>query len=196
MATIDFFFELASPYSYLASHQIDRIAAEAGHVVAWRPIDLEAVWQAHGVLEAYAAVRRVKRAHIFHDAQRCAQELGLTLARPVTRVAGTALAKLAFHGLNSDDGERAKRFIRAVWHRHFAEGQPIDEPQDLAAAHGALDADAIVRAAQSPSAREAQDVSTAEALRSGCFGVPWLVFDGEAYFGHDRLPHLERHLRR
>ena len=35
---IQFFFEFASPYSYIASLEIDKVAAGAGRSVEWRPI--------------------------------------------------------------------------------------------------------------------------------------------------------------
>ncbi len=69
---IQFFFEFASPYSYIASMEIDKVAASAGRSVEWRPIELAAVWAAHGVLEAYTAIRRLKRPYILRDAMRSA----------------------------------------------------------------------------------------------------------------------------
>ena len=96
MKSIQFFFELASPYSYIASLQIESIAAKGERSVDWRPIEIEAVWSAQGVLEAYAAVRRVKRNYIAIDSRRCAATHGIALAKPVTSARATSLAKLAF----------------------------------------------------------------------------------------------------
>jgi len=84
MNPVHFFFELASPYSYIASLQIERLVKEAGRAVQWRPVELEAVWAAQGVLEAYAAVRRMKRDYILRDSRRCAAMLGISIAKPAT----------------------------------------------------------------------------------------------------------------
>jgi 2-hydroxychromene-2-carboxylate isomerase len=196
MNPVQFFFELASPYSYIASLQIERLVKEEGRAVEWRPIELEAVWAAQGVLEAYAAIRRVKRDYILRDSRRCAASLGIAIAKPATSSRDTSFAKLAFWGLHASNPQLATRFIQAVWNRHFGAGSPIASAHDLASAstHLGLSEESIVSAAQSPLARAAQDATNVEAVRSGCFGVPWFVADGEAFFGQDRLSHLAAHL--
>jgi len=197
MPPIHFFFELASPYSYLASHQLDQLNLDFQREVDWRPIDIEVIWSALGVLEAYSAVRNVKRKYIVQDSQRCAVALGVPLTKPTTSARETKLAKLAYWGLRSYDRELAARFLRAAWHAHFGKGSPIGSSQELAeAATGlGLQREAIESAAQSPEARQAQDASNAAAIDLGCFGVPWFAVDGEVFFGHDRLPHLASHIR-
>lgn len=196
MPPIQFYFELASPYSYLASLQIEQLGASANRSVDWLPVDIEVVWAAQGVLEAYAAIRRLKRSYIARDSQRCAAALGTVFAKPATAARDTAFAKLAYWGIHSSDPALAKIVIQAVWHRHFREGAPIATAEDLAAAcvDTGLGAAAINLAAQSPAAREAQGAANAQAVRWGCFGIPWLVVDGESYFGHDRLPHVAARL--
>ncbi len=47
-APIDFYFEFASPYGYLASLRIDAIAAAHGREVTWRPIMLGAALKLTG----------------------------------------------------------------------------------------------------------------------------------------------------
>ncbi|WP_191061710.1 DsbA family protein, partial [Geminicoccus harenae] len=57
-APIDFFFEFASPYGYLASLRIDSIAAAYEREVVWRPIMLGAAFKASGsVPNAQAPLR-------------------------------------------------------------------------------------------------------------------------------------------
>ena len=41
---IDFYFEFASPYGYLASTRIDRIAEHFGREVRWHPVMLGAAF--------------------------------------------------------------------------------------------------------------------------------------------------------
>jgi|SRR5215510_4016182 len=74
MPSIDVFFEFASPYSYLAAQELPALAARHGRPLRWRPIELRKVWGAQGVLEAYAAVRRVKAGYIMRDATRLAAD--------------------------------------------------------------------------------------------------------------------------
>ena len=189
---IRFYFELVSPYSYLASLRIEPAAQAAGRSVSWRPIDLPRVWQAQGVLKAYAAIRKLKGPHIRRDAARCAERLGVPFMAPRAGVGDTGLAKRAYCGLCESNDTRATPFLRAIWHRHFGEGCEIAALDDLTEAAGPLGLSAadIEAAAAMPAAAARIAASNEEATAAGCFGVPWFVADGESFFGHDRVPHL------
>lgn len=197
MLPIQFYFELASPYSYLASHQLDQLSLDIQREVDWLPIDIEVIWSALGVLEAYSAVRNIKRKYIAQDSQRCARALGIPLARPTTSARDTKLAKLTYWGLRCHDRQLAEQFILAAWRAHFGHGSPIGSSHELAAAAAGLglQREAIEAAAQSAQAKRAQDAANAAAIGHGCFGVPWFAADGEMFFGHDRLSQLASHLR-
>lgn len=196
MTPIRFYFEFASPYSYIASLEIEQVAARAGRSVEWCPIDIVSVWNAHGVLDAYLAIRRLKRPYIARDSMRCAELRGIAMARPTVPARDTATAKLAYWGLHNSDPRLAKRFLQVVWHRYFGDGHPIDGLADLAeaAVEIGLGAPEIQAAAAWAGARQALDQSNSDAVSSGCFGVPWFVVDGEPFFGHDRLNQLAAHI--
>ena len=91
--------EFASPYSYLAAQQLPALAARHGRPLRWRPIELRKVWGAQGVLEAYAAVRRVKAGYIMRDATRLAADRDLSLV-PFRSLPDATLARLVVHRLN------------------------------------------------------------------------------------------------
>lgn len=66
---------------------------------------------------------------------------------------------------------------------------------DLAAAMPAgLVRDRLVAATEKPASRSQLDNADADADAFSCFGVHWLLVDGEAYLGQDRLNMLERRL--
>ena len=59
MKTVDFYFDLSSPYSYLAATQIGPLAARHGAAVRWKPVVLAAVFKAAGnVMPAASPPRR------------------------------------------------------------------------------------------------------------------------------------------
>ena len=196
MDDIQFYFEFLSPYSYIASLQIGGIAKAAGRKVDWCPVEIEAVWAAQGVLEAHRQIRGVKRSYIQQDAVRCAAMAGLTLMPLPASARDTSLAKRAYWGLCSRDAELARGFLQKVWYRLFGEGQAIASIDGMAEALSGLglSAEDIRVAAGWEGARRDQDASNAAAVASGCFGIPWFVADGEAFFGQDRLMHLAAHL--
>lgn len=198
MSPIQFFFELTSPYSYIASLEIEKIAAAADRSVEWRPIELGVVWQAHGVYDAYMQIRALKAPYIFRDATRVAKMRGLQMAVPKSKTSApdTLLAKLVYWGMHQDDPVRAKHFLQLVWRRYFGEGQGIALLDDLvqAAAEIGLSGQDMEIAATRADARAQQHASNADAVACGCFGVPWFLVGQDSFFGQDRLAHLAAHL--
>jgi 2-hydroxychromene-2-carboxylate isomerase len=191
--SIDVFFEFSSPYSYLAAQELPALAARRGRTLRWRPIELAKVWGAQGVLEAYAAVRRVKVGYIMRDAARVAADRDLSFV-PFRSLPNVTLARLAVHRLNRCAPAAAEAFVLAVWRKLFAEGADIGSIEELM---GGLDPrlqPEIQSARGDSQAAEDLEMANRDAVASGCFGVPWIVADNEAYFGQDRLYLLDRRL--
>ena len=49
---IDFYYEFASPYSYIAAQRLPALAARLGRTVRWQPVDLGRIWATQGILDA------------------------------------------------------------------------------------------------------------------------------------------------
>lgn len=192
---IDFYFEFASPYSYIAAMRLPAIVARGGGGISWQPIELGAVWAAQGILDAYRAVQGVKRSYIQADARRVAADLGIVLARPAVFPPDATLARLAVHGLAMAEPSVGGSLTLNLWRRYWGEGQSISTEEDLAAATpDGIDPARVVAAAKHPGARDRLDAANRRAIKLSCFGVPWIVVDGEAYFGQDRLEMIEKRL--
>ena len=73
-APLDFYFEFASPYGYLASTQIDALAGRHGRTVAWRPIMLGAAFKQTGARPLMQTP--LKAPYLLHDVPRFARLLG------------------------------------------------------------------------------------------------------------------------
>lgn len=192
---IDFFYEFASPYSYIAAQRLPALAATVGRTVRWRPIELGKVWAAQGILDAYRTIQGAKRGYILADARRVAADLGITLTRPAIFPPDATLARLAVHGLEAREPGLGGALTLNLWHRLWGEGGSISAMSDLVAAvPDGLDPDKLMAAAEDLGSRVQLDAANADAIASSCFGVPWLLADEEAYFGQDRLDMLERRL--
>ena len=193
---IQFFYEFASPYSFIAAKRLPALAARTGRIIRWRPIELQEVWAAQGILEAYAAIRKAKRNYIMADARRTAEDLGFRLEVPSAPIDAT-LARLAVHGLEAHAPGHGARLTLAVWQRLWGEGLGISTLDDLRRAlpDGTAQT-ALTAAIEDPAAVESLRAANADAVASSCFGVPWLIADGAAYFGQDRLDMMERRLVR
>jgi 2-hydroxychromene-2-carboxylate isomerase len=130
-ASIDAFFEFASPYSYLAAQELPALAARHGRPIRWRPIELAKVWEEQGVLEAYKAVRRAKGRYVMRDAARVAADRGVRFV-PFGSLPNATAARLVVHRLNRCAPAAAQPFLLEVWRKLFAEGADIGSSEVLA----------------------------------------------------------------
>ena len=194
--TVNFYFEFASPYSYLAAHEIDARVGAAGGQVIWQPIDIDQVWKAQGLLDAYLVVRAMKSSYIRKDVARCAAAQGMIIRPSRLRGQGFAMAKLAYLGLRTSGDERAAAFLRKVWRSYFSSGLPIGSAEELAdcVTDLELDAQAITHYAGLPEASAELKAGNDAAVAAACFGIPWFTCAGESFFGQDRIDHLVKWL--
>lgn len=192
---ITFWFDFGSPYAWLASTQVEAVAARCGRPLAWRAILLGVIFRETGMLPL--AEQRLRGDYARRDVARIARRLGLAFAT-ATPAAGTSLSLArVFHAIALSDAELAARFAREALAAVFAHGEALDDLESAQAFAARLGPDANDAAcdALSPAAREALRAATAEALALGVFGAPFFVVDGEPFWGQDRLPMLEAWLR-
>src|SRR6202012_3958882 len=134
--------------TYLASTQIEAVAARAGATVVWKPFLLGKVFEATG--NRMPAACPAKGKHLFQDVQRWAQHYGVPVAFPkVFPVNSVAALRCAIAAAAQGQGAA---FAKAVMHAYWAEGQDISQPAVLSAvaASGGLDGAALLAQTQEP----------------------------------------------
>lgn len=185
---IDFWYEFASTYSYLAAMRIAPLAEAAGVAVRWRPFLLGPIFKGQGMETSPFNLFPRKGAYMWRDMERLAADLGLPFVRPdVFPQAGVLAARVALVGF--EDGWGAD-FTRAVYRAEYGEGRPIGDQAEIAGIVGALGRDpaAVFVRAQSDAIKTRLRAETEEAERIGLFGAPTFVTaDGELFWGNDRL---------
>ena len=188
---IEFYFDFASPYGYLASHRIDAIAERHGRTAAWKPFMVGAAFKVTGAVPMMDAP--VKGAYAGRDVARSARRLGVPFQFPAGFPHGTLAPARAYYWLADTDAAVAKDFARAAYHAYFGEGRDISRPEvtaDIAAALGA-DPLALASAIQEPAIKARLKAVTDAAIERGVFGAPFVLVDGEPFWGHDRLDEIE-----
>jgi 2-hydroxychromene-2-carboxylate isomerase len=186
MPTVDFFYDVVSPYSYLASTRIEAIAADCGAELVFRPFFLGGLMKAVG--NKPPAQLPARGRYLFTDLARWAAYYRIPYDFPrafpiLTLTAQRALVSLPPEARPGPTHE----LFRAYW----AEQRDISQEEVLRDILG----DGPVDAAADPAVKQALVEATAEAEQRGAFGAPTFFVDGEMYFGNDRLPFLEQKLR-
>jgi 2-hydroxychromene-2-carboxylate isomerase len=193
MATVDFWFELASTYSYLAVSRVDPVAADARVEVRWRPFALGPVFAAAGWNNSPFEIYPAKGRYMWRDVAREAERLGLPFRRPSVFPRNTILAaRVALLGMERPWG---RRFVREAMAANFADDRDIASPavlDELLAGIG-LDGRSVREEAESPARKSALRASTTEAIELGIFGAPTFIARGEMFWGNDRLERALEH---
>jgi 2-hydroxychromene-2-carboxylate isomerase len=187
-ATLEFWFELASNYSYLAAMRIEPLAEAARVEVRWRPFLLGPIFRSQGWETSPFSIYKAKGTYMWRDMERLAQVQGLTFVKPDPFPQNSLHSARA--ALTTVVGSRIGEFSRSVFHTEFSLGQDISDPEVLGgvARDLGLDGPAMLREANSASVKEKLRSDTAEAQERGIFGAPsFITPDGELFWGNDRL---------
>ncbi|HLO77742.1 MAG TPA: 2-hydroxychromene-2-carboxylate isomerase [Magnetospirillum sp.] len=196
MSDIEFFFDFSSPYGYFASTQVDALAQRHGRTCRWRPMLLAPAFEASG--NTRLIDQPIKGAYSRHDWDRVARLYGIPYRFPEPFPVGTVAAARAFLWLEDVDPARAKPFGHATFAAYFAEGRNISDKEvvvDVGAAMG-IEPAALLAGIEQPEIKARLRQQTESAIARGVFGAPFLVVDGESFWGFDRLPMVDEWLRR
>ncbi len=192
---LDFYFDFSSPYSFLLSEKIDDLAARFGRQVRWHPILLGIVFKANGSAPL-TLQSPPKAAYSLHDFARSARFMGIPYRHPEKFPLATQNAARAYYWLHGQDCGLARRFAHAVFRALFVDNRDVSTPEtvlEIGAKIG-VDRNRLETALQSPEMKERLKQEVDAALALGVFGAPYVVVDGEPFFGADRLPQIEQWL--
>ncbi|MDD4886185.1 MAG: 2-hydroxychromene-2-carboxylate isomerase [Thiomonas sp.] len=194
VSPITFFFDFSSPYAYLASTQIEAIAARHLRDIEWVPVLLGPVFQATGSKPLIDQPLKGDYARI--DIPRSARYLGVAYAHPDPFPIATYQAARVLIGLQRELPAQAAPWLHRCFSAYFAHSRNIAELpvlEQLAAEQG-LPADAVARYTADPAIKAQLKANCDRALEEGMCGAPYLVVDAQPFWGVDRLPQLERWL--
>jgi 2-hydroxychromene-2-carboxylate isomerase len=193
--TIDYYFTLISPFSYLGHKAFLDVAAKHGAAVRYKPMNLAGVFATSGAVPI--PERPVSRQNYrLIELQRIAdiRQLPLTL-RPAHFPTNPALANGAVAAIAASGGDPAD-FMFAAFQACWSEDRDISQPEtvrELLEATG-HDAAAIMVAATSDEIIAAMAQNTEAAIAAGAVGAPVYVLNGEPFWGQDRVDYLDHAL--
>ncbi len=185
---IQFWFDFASTYSYLAAMRIEEAAARAGAPLEWRPFLLGPIFTEQlGIKDSPFNAFPVRGRYMWRDVERLCEKYRLPWKRPSAFPRNGLLA--ARLGCLAAAEPWLPEFVRAVFRANFAEDRDIADAETIGGILAALgqDGPALLGRASSQPAKDLLRAQTAEASRLGIFGAPDFVVGGELFFGQDRM---------
>lgn len=191
--TIDFYFDLSSPYAYLASTRIDKLCEDTGAGAAWKPFLLGAVFKATGNRAPATVIPKGK--YMFEDLKEWADFYGVDFSFPKHFPLNSVKPMRAC--LAADEQGKLKDFARAMYKAYWVDGKKVDDPEIIAevADSVGLDGRKILARIEEQDIKDKLKDNTQTAVDKGAFGTPTFFVDEKMYWGNDRLPLLERYLK-
>ena len=194
-AALDFYFDFSSPYGYLASEKIEALAAKHGRTVTWHPILLGVVFKQTGAIPLTQVP--LKGDYARRDMARSAAFHGIREFRMPSRfpIPSQAPARVVLW-LRARDPALAATVVHALYRAFFVSDVDISTPEQAAAvaASCGVDAQAARAAIDDPAIKDALRAENDQAIANGVFGSPFIVVDGEPFWGLDHLDQVERWL--
>lgn len=195
--TVDYFFSLMSPYTYMGHERFEALAKKRNLTVNYRPTNYGKVFPISGGLPVNQRPPQ-RQAYRFTELKRWRDHLAIPLNLepkffPVNAGHAAGMVLAAIHA-GHPPGALMAGYLRAVW----AEERDIADEATLQAiaTENGLDGAALWAAAGAPEIKEELERYTQEAIDKGVFGAPSWIFNGELFWGQDRLDFLERALEK
>lgn len=192
---IQYWFSVASPWTWLGSARFAELARRAGAQVEVLPMDLGAVFAASGG-RPFADRPEARRSYRQLELARWSRRLGVPLNLepryyPVDRSPASQLVIAARH-LGLDALALSHAVLRAIWSedRNIADWATLQEIADVQGLDGA----ALVSRAQTQALVDAFNADTQRAIAAGVFGAPTFIVEAERFWGQDRLDFLAERL--
>ena len=192
MKQVEYFYDLSSPYAYLAHEAIGELARGHGAEVVWRPFFLGGLFKTlRTETVPFNAGSPQKQAILRKDIYRWAELRDLPLAWPSIFPMSTVRAMRVLMQLH---GEAHSGLARHLFRQYWAHDANIGDPlvlRQLLETQG-LDADALLAGCELPEVKQRLVDATAEAVARGACGAPTFFVGQHLVWGQDRLDHVAR----
>lgn len=185
--TVEFYFDLGSPATYLAYTQLPKICTQTGSQLIYIPMLLGGVFKATG--NASPATIPAKGRYMFQDLDRYAKRYNVPLKFNPHFPINTLMLMRAVTGMQLRHPERFQAFIDCLFTALWVEGRSLDDPATVAAVltqHG-FDPNEILALTADEEVKTVLKDNTETAVQRGVFGAPSMFIDNQLFFGQDRL---------
>jgi len=194
MKQVEFFFDVGSPYSYLAYHQLPKIARAKGAEILWRPMLLGGVFQATG--NSSPATIPAKGHYSNIDLERWAKSFGVPIQQNPHFPINTLQLMRGAVGMQLRSDAEFHNYLAAIFSAMFEHPRNLGDLKELAAVLEAAGISPALMMAlvQDDHVKQTLRKTTEDAVARGVFGAPTFFVGDEMFWGQDRLHFVEQAL--
>lgn len=193
---LEFFFDVSSPWTYLAFHNVMPLAQRVKTSIRWRPILVGGVFNSVNP-SVYASRENpvpAKQRYMLKDMQDWARAAGLTIKFPPTVFPVNSVKAMRACLVLDDDPAKMVGFARAAFEAYWRDDQDISQDQVIRSVceRSGVDAGRLLAAIGAQSVKDRLKANTQELIERGGFGSPTIFVNRtDMYFGNDRLDLVE-----
>lgn len=196
---IDFYFDCSSPWTYLAFHNVQPMAARLNVEIDWKPILVGGIFNTvnPSVYEGRKAPVRVKARYHLKDMQDWARLAGLPIKFPPSVFPVNSVQIMRACIALKAEGKLAD-FARAAFEIYWGEDKDISDKAVFheICARADVEADSLLERVQTFEIKDALRANTDDLMSRGGFGSPTMFVGDYMYFGNDRLVLVEEAVKR
>ena len=198
---VEFFYDLSSPWTYLAFTNLPAVLARTGSTAHFRPILVGGVFNAvnPAVYQSRALTDSPRMKHSGKILQDWAALAGVTMNFPSPWHPAKSVNAMRMACALADDQAGVAAFSKAAFESYFGRAENLDDPAVLVAMADAagLDGQRMFAESQSDAVKALLRANTDELIARGGYGSPTIFVDrSDMFFGNDQLPLVEAALRR
>ena len=192
---IEFFFDCSSPWTYLAFHNIQPLAAELNESIEWKPVLVGGIF--NSVNPSVYALREQpvpsKMNYMMKDLQDWAKMANLKICMPPKVFPVNSVKAMRACLWLAPQGKLVP-FATAVFEAYWSREEDISQDHVLIniCEHLGIDSKALLNGISQSVIKEQLKSKTEEAIKRGAFGSPTLFLGDDMYFGNDRLTLLKQ----
>ena len=196
MKSVEFYFDLGSPYSYLAYYRLLQIAEQQEIQVVYKPILLGGVFKATGNRSPIEVP--VKGVYSILDMQRWAEYYQIQMQMNPHFPMNTLTLMRILTGVQLLHLEKFEQVLKLLFDAMFGTPQNLNEPAVLAEVlkPSGFSVEDIMSMVQSEVVKQKLITETEQAIQRGIFGAPTFFVGDEMYWGQDRLHFVEQALNK
>lgn len=185
--TVEFYFDLGSPATYLAYTQLPKICEQTDSQLIYKPMLLGGVFKATG--NASPATIPAKGRYMFQDLDRYAKRYGVPLKFNPHFPINTLMLMRAITGMQLRHPERFQAFIDCLFHALWVDGRSLDDLATVASVltQNGFDPNEVLALTADEEVKATLKDNTETAVQRGVFGAPSMFVDNQLFFGQDRL---------
>lgn len=200
---VEFYFDLSSPWTCLAFHNIQPIIADTEAEIIWKPFLVGGVFNAvnQSVYAARENPDNRKFVHSFRVMKDWAALAGVPMNFPSEHHPVKSVHAMRACCALEEDQVALHKFATAAFNGYYGDQRNLDDPAVLIAIANeiGMDGEALAARTQEQAVKDRLRANTDEAIARGAYGSPSIFVpfeDGERmYFGNDQLPLVNRAIK-